>query len=174
MQNGPAGVGTGVDARDHERRWDAEAPLARRQHGLGTVFDMDQIQPLLRIAEDGLPFLHGALTQQTTRTVDTGEAQDDGVGPAQPEPRRYMLAGNFEPEAFSLDGRALFVIEFSPPLAPYRYRVRSLDLGKTWADIDDATYRATAVFPTWLAIGSKGELYVSTRGDGVVVGTPVS
>ena len=52
------------------------------------------------------------------------------VGPAQPEPRRYMLAGNFEPEAFSLDGRALFVIEFSPPLAPDRYRVRSLDLGK--------------------------------------------
>ena len=69
--------------------------------------------------------------------------------------------------------RALYVATVALPAVPPRLS-RSLDLGKTWADIDDSTYRATAVFPTALAIGSHGELYVSTRGDGVVVGTPVS
>jgi hypothetical protein len=34
-----------------------------------------------------------------------------------------------EPEAFSLEGDALFVIDFVPPLAPERYRVARLDLG---------------------------------------------
>jgi hypothetical protein len=41
------------------------------------------------------------------------------------------LEGNYEPEAFSTDGRDLFVIEYSPPLAPDRYRVRRLHLA-TW------------------------------------------
>lgn len=38
------------------------------------------------------------------------------------------LAANVEPEAFSTDGTALFVIQYSPPLHPDRYRVRRLDL----------------------------------------------
>lgn len=42
--------------------------------------------------------------------------------------RRYDLAGNVEPEAFANDGSALFVVDFSPPMAPDRYRVRRLDL----------------------------------------------
>ena len=41
---------------------------------------------------------------------------------------RYELAGNIEPEAFSSDGRALFVIEYLPPMQPDRYQVRRLDL----------------------------------------------
>lgn len=42
---------------------------------------------------------------------------------------RYDVDGNIEPEAFSLDGTALFVIEYLPAEAPTSYRVRRLDLG---------------------------------------------
>jgi hypothetical protein len=42
--------------------------------------------------------------------------------------RTYDLDGNFEPEAFSTSGTSLFVIEYVPPEAPDRYRVRKLDL----------------------------------------------
>jgi hypothetical protein len=46
--------------------------------------------------------------------------------------RGSMLRGNFEPEAFSLDRSQLFMIEYIPPMAPDRYRVRRLhmDSGK--------------------------------------------
>src|SRR4051794_19752012 len=42
------------------------------------------------------------------------------------DPRTYSLDGNFEPEAFSTSGRSLFVVEYVPPEAPDRYRVRKL------------------------------------------------
>jgi hypothetical protein len=45
------------------------------------------------------------------------------------------VPGNVEPEAFSLSGDALFVIDFLPPLAPERYRVARLDL--TRGSVDD-------------------------------------
>lgn len=41
---------------------------------------------------------------------------------------RFALAGNIEPEMFSLDETALFVLEFVPPAAPTSYFVRVLDL----------------------------------------------
>ena len=44
------------------------------------------------------------------------------------DPRRYELAGNFEPEAFSADEQTLFLLEYLPPLAPDRYRVMQLNL----------------------------------------------
>lgn len=44
------------------------------------------------------------------------------------EPRQYRLDGNFEPEAFTTSGRALFVVEYLPAMQPDRYRVRKLDL----------------------------------------------
>jgi len=43
--------------------------------------------------------------------------------------RTVELNGNLEPEAFTADGRGLFVIEYLPPMAPDRYQVRLLDLG---------------------------------------------
>ena len=46
-----------------------------------------------------------------------------------PEPQVLSVPGNVEPEAFSLEGDALFVIDFVPPLSPERYRVARLDLG---------------------------------------------
>jgi hypothetical protein len=41
---------------------------------------------------------------------------------------RYRLKGNFEPEAFSFDGRGLFLIKFVPPTDPEAYRVARLSL----------------------------------------------
>jgi hypothetical protein len=43
-------------------------------------------------------------------------------------PRRYELAGNFEPEAFSIDDSRLFLIQYLPAEAPSAYRVTFLDL----------------------------------------------
>jgi hypothetical protein len=54
-----------------------------------------------------------------------------------PEPLTIKIEGNFEPEAFSIDGRSLFVIEYLPARAPSSYRVRRLDLD---------TGRATGVY----------------------------
>jgi hypothetical protein len=42
--------------------------------------------------------------------------------------RTYELRGNFEPEAFSTNGRRLYTIEYIPPSAPNRYQVRILNL----------------------------------------------
>jgi hypothetical protein len=43
-------------------------------------------------------------------------------------PRTYGLVGNYLPEAFSAEKTHLFLIEYLPPAAPDRYRVRQLDL----------------------------------------------
>ncbi|HJR44108.1 MAG TPA: hypothetical protein VJ927_00730 [Actinomycetota bacterium] len=44
------------------------------------------------------------------------------------ESRTFELEGNFEPEAFSVDDRRLYTIEYIPALAPTHYRVRILRL----------------------------------------------
>ena len=44
------------------------------------------------------------------------------------ESRRVTLPGCVEPEAFSAEGDRLFVLDYLPPQAPDRYRVRALDL----------------------------------------------
>lgn len=41
---------------------------------------------------------------------------------------RHDLRGNVEPEAFALDGSALFVVDYQPAEAPTHYQVRRLDL----------------------------------------------
>ena len=46
------------------------------------------------------------------------------------EPRRYVLNGNYEPEAFSTDGRRLFLIQHLPAETPRVYRVTSLELAR--------------------------------------------
>jgi hypothetical protein len=42
--------------------------------------------------------------------------------------RRFQLRGNYQPEAFSMDDRSLYLIKYLPAMAPDRYRVMSLDL----------------------------------------------
>jgi hypothetical protein len=64
--------------------------------------------------------LYRPASRNTTRIVLT---RVDGA----PE-RTIDLDANVEPEAFSTDDTALFVIKYSPPLHPDRYRVTRLDL----------------------------------------------
>jgi outer membrane protein assembly factor BamB len=59
--------------------------------------------------------------RSSTTLVLTGEGMT--------EPRTITVDGNIEPEAFSTDGGSLFVVEYLPPRAPTKYRVRRLDLG---------------------------------------------
>jgi len=63
---------------------------------------------------DGPP---GPRTRTTVVVVDSGG-----------ERVRYDLPGNLEPEAFSVTGEQLYVLDYLPPTAPDRYRVRGLDL----------------------------------------------
>lgn len=49
------------------------------------------------------------------------------TGPNTP-PRTIELDGNYEPEAFSNDGKSVFLLEYLPPQRPNSYRVRRLDL----------------------------------------------
>ena len=50
------------------------------------------------------------------------EASDTGAT------QHLDLHGNFEPDAFSTDGRSLFLIQYLPAAAPDHYRVMELDL----------------------------------------------
>lgn len=75
-------------------------------------------------------------------TAVVGAPLGDGVSPYSPEGRArtrlvvvtasgsrgFDLDGNFEPEALSLDASSLFVIQYTPALAPESYQVRRLDL----------------------------------------------
>ena len=46
----------------------------------------------------------------------------------QVDEQTLTLDGNYEPEAFSTDGRNLFVVRYLPPQNPTKYQVRRLDL----------------------------------------------
>lgn len=61
-------------------------------------------------------------------------------------PRRLELAGNYEPEAFSVRGEALFVLEWLPAARPDRYRVRQLNV---------ATGAITPVFTRQKAVNNE-------------------
>lgn len=50
------------------------------------------------------------------------------VGSRTLEPNAITLDGNFEPEAFSTDGKSLFVVSYLPARNPSAYQVRRLDL----------------------------------------------
>ena len=56
---------------------------------------------------------------RTRLTVIAGDAAS---------PRTLELAGNLEPEAFSVDGKHLFVVQYLPAARPTHYQVRRLDL----------------------------------------------
>ena len=64
---------------------------------------------------------------------------------------------------------ALFVAQQAGPGRPAAL-LRSADGGATWEEISDDTYRGAATFPTDLAVGPDGTVYVSTNGNGLVKG----
>jgi len=114
------------------------------------------------------PTAAGALAPGRSRT-DLAVVHDDG------RTERYDLEGNVEPEAFSLDGTALFVISFLPAEAPTSYQVRRLDLGtgelgdvfSVDAELQESM-RGTARTQAWDPDGDRlYTLYTSHHGDDV-------
>ncbi len=71
-----------------------------------------------------------ALGPQSERPYDVGRNQTSLLvaGSRSSEPRGYGLQGNYEPEAFSKDGKSLFVIRYLPARNPTSYQVQRLDL----------------------------------------------
>ncbi|MDQ4065519.1 MAG: hypothetical protein M3161_05675, partial [Actinomycetota bacterium] len=71
-----------------------------------------------------------ALGPQSERPYDMGRNQTSLLvaGSRSSEPRGYGLQGNYEPEAFSKDGKSLFVIRYLPARNPTSYQVQRLDL----------------------------------------------
>jgi hypothetical protein len=68
---------------------------------------------------------------------------------------RVDLPGNLEPEAFSADGRHLFVLDYRPPTAPDRYRVRMLDLSTR--ALGPLSTRAKSVVPAGAEEEMRGQ-----------------
>lgn len=85
---------------------------------------------------------HYRMGRSYTRIVVVGNDSDG--------PRTIDLKGNFEPEAFSTDGKSLFVLRFIPAGMPTSYQVRRLDI---------ATEEVHDVFT------EDGHLQTAMRGD---------
>lgn len=68
---------------------------------------------------------------------------------------RLDLSGNLEPEAFDSSGQFLFVLDYLPPTAPDRYRVRAIDL--TSGTPQPLVTRAKAVVPPGAEEEMRGE-----------------
>jgi hypothetical protein len=117
---------------------------------------VDPAQPtrLWVSAADGVYRLDGA----NTGTVGNGVLKAVRVlSPSRPGPM-----------AFRPDGSLLVAVPASPsgPAA----LLDTTDAGASWQDLSDAFYRSTGGFATDLAVGPDGLVYVSTFGDGVLVG----
>jgi len=76
------------------------------------------------ISEDG----RCALSRTPATTVPAARPGTELLVTADGRQRRYDFDGVLEPDAFTRDGTALFVLEWRPATAPDRYRVRLLDL----------------------------------------------
>lgn len=81
------------------------------------------------VAEGGTAAVLGtALHEGASPYSPEGRLRTDLVVVTPSGSRDYDLEGNFEPEAMSLDASSVFVIQYTPPLAPESYQVRRLDL----------------------------------------------
>ncbi|MGX7669036.1 YncE family protein [Plantactinospora sp. DSM 117369] len=75
----------------------------------------------------------------------------DGAG----QRRRLELPGNLEPEAFDASRQALFVLDYLPPTAPDRYRVRVVDIAS--GRVEPLLTRVKAVVPEGAEEEMRGE-----------------
>lgn len=92
----------------------------------------------------------GLYVPEPRDTTEIYVAQTDG-SPWQ----RYVLEGNYEPEAFSLDTRTLFLLRFLPANNPDHYEVHRLDL-ETGAVINE--YTPEVGLDTWMKGHARGQV----------------
>jgi hypothetical protein len=106
------------------------------------------------ISEDGRSC---ALSRTPATTLPAGRAATALLVTTEGQQRRYDLEGVIEPDAFTRDGSALFVLEWLPASAPDRYRVRLLDL--TSGEVGPLLTRAKAAVPP----GAEEEMHGEGR-----------
>ena len=105
-------------------RWGAEGARRLSRMNIAGRFAANVVGPrgLVALTEprsDGAtPWLPDGRTRTTVVVAHPGTGTE----------RRFRLNGNFEPEAFSTNGKRLYTIEYVPPSDPNRYRVRILNL----------------------------------------------
>lgn len=104
---------TAVDPASGNELWTGRVPGALEVTLVSESGDMVVLEP--RGQQTG----YGGRSRRTTLVVS-----GSGVRQAQ----TVTLRGNYQPEAFSTDGRSLFVLQYLPARAPTSYRVRRLDL----------------------------------------------
>lgn len=114
----PAGPGAELEAFDPRSgvtRW--RTPVAPGLEPRVASYDGARVALMAPAAEPAGGYPAG---RRTTEVVVAGPGERG---------RRHQLRGNFEPEAFGLDGRHLYLIKYVPAMAPTGYQVRRLDLG---------------------------------------------
>jgi hypothetical protein len=123
-------------------------------------------RPLFRSEVDGqlqarVVSADGRLVALADPATTTGYAPTGRLGTTvvvvdqQGEQRRFPLMGCLEPEAFSTGGDRLFLLDYLPPDAPDRYRVRVLNLGT--GAVDPLLTRDKAVIPSGAEEEMRGE-----------------
>jgi hypothetical protein len=113
VRNGTATEIVAFEPSSGTERWDATLPGNLRTKVVSEDGDLVALGPSRE--------RHHRLGRSSTTLVIV-----DGAGS---EPRTITLEGNYEPEAFSTDGKSLFVVKYMPARAPKSYQVRRLDLG---------------------------------------------
>jgi len=101
-----------VDPLTQRERWELEVPGNQTVNVVSRDGTLAALSPTWEY--------NHAVGRRTTRLTV--------VGSRSIEPKRFVLDGNYEPEAFSTDGKHLFLVSYLPARAPNSYQVRRLDL----------------------------------------------
>jgi hypothetical protein len=124
--------------------WDGSRIIRTEQPGSGTMLTSRRL-PGGEVVSSGwltdrlaarTTSADGSLTALATPAAPGGNAYRPGarrrttivVAGSAGQRTRVDLPGNLEPEAFDVSGQFLFVLDYLPPAAPDRYRVRVIDL----------------------------------------------
>jgi hypothetical protein len=142
--------------------------LTARRLADGTVISSGTLRDQLRpraVSPDGRmvalttpPQAPTAGTAGTTGTagIEAGRTRTTVVvADSGGERHRLDLPGNLVPEAFSVAGDRLFVLDYLPPAAPDQYRVRAIDLAA--GQVQPLVTRAKQVVPPGAEEQMRGE-----------------
>ncbi len=125
--NGGTTTVRAVSSTDQRERWTAEVEGTFEIRQVATGGDAAVLLP--PAPPTGTGTLPVAGRQRTTMSVVRSDGSE----------RRFELEGNLEPEAFAADASGIFVVQYTPAVAPERYRVRWLDLES--GEVTDAVDR---------------------------------
>ena len=125
--NGGTTTVRAVSSTDQTEKWTAEVDGTFEIRQVSTGGDAAVLLPPATPTRTGsLPV---APRERTTMSIVRSDGSE----------RRFDLEGNLEPEAFAADASGIFVVQYTPAMAPERYRVRCLALAS--GEVTDAVDR---------------------------------